>query len=55
MKIRLQTVIQTEIDTDTGKSRILKQFTFPVGDKSAGKKKKRQLGTLTSQFTEELM
>lgn len=51
MKKVFHTIIQTEIDTDTGKSRVLKQFTFPVGDKPKAKIPK----PLYSNFEEELV
>ena len=50
MKKRFQTVIQSEIDTETGKSRILKQFTFPIGEP---RKPKKQTKRLTSSMDNE--
>jgi hypothetical protein len=40
MKLQYQTILQFEVDTETGKNRVLKSFTTPLGQTAANKYKK---------------
>lgn len=53
VNVRLQTVCQFEVDTDTGQSRVLRQYTTPIGTGSKMQKpKKKEFDMVTEEIEE---
>jgi len=53
-KITLQTVVQYEYDTETQRTRVLKNYTTPIGEGSKAKKKVVRQATISDSGVMEL-
>jgi len=53
VKVRFQQTVQMEYDTDTGKSRVLKQYATPLGKGSWNRKKPSVKPLLGGEVKEE--
>lgn len=58
VKVRFNTTVKYEVDTETGATRILSKWTTPMGEGSWDKKKKKpknQVELVSEEISEEYM